>query len=154
MRTLNIFLFLFFSISAYSQTPVVTENSAAENFVGEDFCFEVNFTNEDMAVGYQPYIRFIVPPELDVNSIDFGPSAAGQIILSQVFDVTGIIEDPIIEEDVLGPAGHTLIVFEMPIGSVVEDGPDLITDLCVIIDENATINSPLDIDFIYLSKSS
>ena len=46
----------------------------------------------------------------------------------------------------MGNEGETLIVFQMPIGSVVQNGPDLMTDLCVDIDTNADVNVPLDIE--------
>ena len=107
MRTLNkLFIFLVFSFLpffAFSQVPLVTEDSPVENFVGESYCFQVNFKNDDATIGYQPYLRFVVPVGLDISMITFGPSAAaGGVILSQVFDASGIIEDPLIKKMLWG----------------------------------------------------
>ncbi|ARD44779.1 hypothetical protein [Colwellia sp. PAMC 21821] len=51
-----IFLFLISVPSVFAASlPTVANSSPAESFIGEQFCFNANFTNGSADIGYGPY---------------------------------------------------------------------------------------------------
>jgi len=127
-----------------AQAPATNVGLPNENFVGESFCFDLEIFNDAPSVGFQPYFQIILPPELDFESVSFG-AGAGTIVLQEVFGLTGIIEDPLSMTDVTGNEGDELIIFQLPVGSIVQGGPQLFTELCLDIDPLATIGTPLPV---------
>jgi len=52
---------------ALSQVGQLDENLPTDSFLGEQFCFQTNFTNLG-SPGFGPYIRLDLPPELTFGS--------------------------------------------------------------------------------------
>lgn len=131
-------------ISALAQTPNVSENVPAESFLGEQFCFQANFSNTG-SPGYGPYLRLDLPPELTFDSAAvFG---AGSVIDVGTFPAApgNQLTDPLINQPVTGTEGHSLRILEFPVGSVVAGGPPLPVDICLTIDPSATVGTPLPV---------
>lgn len=137
---------LAFDISpSYAQTPDVDLNLPAENFVGEQFCFSAGVTNSGNP-GYGPYLRLILPPGITLNSATF-------LNLGVTTTTVGVfpaapgnqLTDPVINQPVTGTTGHTLIIIELPIGSVVTGAPPLVVEMCATISTTATVGAPLPV---------
>ena len=134
------------SAAAQAQTPQIGENVPAESFLGEQFCFETNFTNSG-SPGFGPYIRLELPPGLNFDSAEiFG--VGGGVTTVGVFPPApgNQLNDPLINQSVTGAAGNTLIIVTFPVGSVVDGGPDLPLTTCLTIDPSAEVGTPLPID--------
>ncbi|HSH26950.1 MAG TPA: isopeptide-forming domain-containing fimbrial protein, partial [Wenzhouxiangella sp.] len=132
---------------AVAQTPVASPTVPAESFLGEQFCFDVDFNNSG-APGYGPYLRLELAEGLTLDSADiFGGGS-----LSYVGDFPASpgnqLTDPVIDQPVTGTPGAALYVLEYPVGSVVDGGPDLPAELCATIDPDAILGDPLDIIII------
>ena len=141
---LTIFFGLF-QISVVAQTPQLTEDVPSESFLGEQFCFEANFSNVG-APGFGPYLRLVVPPGLIFDSADiFGGSAS--FVNVGVFPPApgNQLTDPNISQPVTGDEGSSLIILNYPIGSVVTGGPDLPIEICLTIDPAAEVGMPLPV---------
>ena len=129
-----------------AQTAQIDENVQTESFLGEQFCFETNFTNSGPP-GFGPYIRLELPPGLNFDSADiFG--VAGGVTNVGVFPPApgNQLNDPLINQAVTGAAGNTLIILTFPVGSVVDGGPDLPITTCLTIDPSAAVGTPLPVD--------
>ena len=131
--------------AARAQTPNLTEGVPPEAPLGETFCFATNFTNGGPP-GYGPYLRLQLPPELSLESARlFG---AGQTVTDLgVFPPTpgNEIEDPKTGTPVSGPEGDRLLLITLPIGTVLDGGPDLPLELCLTIDPGAAFAVPLPV---------
>ena len=129
---------------AVAQTPVASPTVPAESFLGEQFCFDVDFSNSG-APGYGPYLRIELAAALSLDSADiFG---AGTLTYVGDFPAApgNQLDDPMIDQPVTGTPGASFYVLEYPVGSVVDGGPDLPAALCATIDPDATLGDPLDI---------
>ncbi|MEL6866830.1 MAG: hypothetical protein AAFP19_20570, partial [Bacteroidota bacterium] len=134
----------YLSDSTFAQVPNATNTPPAENFVGEGFCYDIVFSNSDVNPGFGPYLRIIIPPDLSLNMISFVPGG-GSIISNELFPISGQLTDALIDSIVSGTPGDRMIIFEPPVGSVVQNGPDLTTSLCLDIDVAAPIGVPIPI---------
>jgi len=129
-----------------AQTAQIDENVPTESFLGEQFCFETNFTNSGPP-GFGPYIRLELPPGLNFDSADiFG--VAGGVTNVGVFPPApgNQLNDPLINQSVTGAAGNTLFILTFPVGSVVQGGPEMPITTCLTIDPSATVGTPLSVD--------
>ncbi|MFK7937714.1 MAG: hypothetical protein AB8G22_29625, partial [Saprospiraceae bacterium] len=133
---MSILLSIVVSFTAVAQTPQIAQDLPATNFVGEQLCFTIDISNDDPAVGYGPYLRLVFPAELTFESIEF--FGGGTVALDEVFQ-NDPIEDPLTETDVMGNSGERLVIFELPVGSVVQDGPELESEVCFTINTNSPI---------------
>ena len=134
------------SITAHAQTPQVFQTAPADSFLGEQFCFETNFSNTG-APGFGPYLRLVVPPGLIFDSAAvFGSNAGVQNI--GVFPPApgNQLTDPNIDQQVTGDEGSNLIILSYPVGSVVTGGPDLPAEICLTIDPGAEVGMSLPVD--------
>ncbi len=120
-----------------AQTPVVTPSpAAAEALLGEQFCFDVPWTNTG-APGYGPYLRVLLPPEVPFESAQMFGSALNVVTNATFPAAPGTLTDPLFlpatapGNQVTAPEGWRMVILEMPLGSVVANGPDLVTELCV-----------------------
>ena len=121
-----------------AQTPVLTPSPAAgEALLGEQFCFDVPWENTG-APGYGPYLRVLLPPEVLFDGAQmFGSNLT--VVTNATFPPApgNTLTDPLFlpatapGNQVTAPEGWRMVVLEMPLGSVVANGPDLITELCV-----------------------
>ncbi len=142
-------LLLFLSIlnpaGVQAQTPQITQTVPAESFLGEQFCFQTNFTNLGPP-GFGPYIRLELPPGLIFDSASiFG--IGGGVTNAGVFPAApgNQLTDPKINQPVTGTPGNSLWILMFPVGSVVQGGPDLPIDICLTIDPSATVGAPLPV---------
>jgi len=141
------------SIAAQAQTPNLSSGVPAESFLGEQLCFETNFTNTG-ATGFGPYFRLILPPTLGFDSAEvFGSDIGGGVTVVGQFPDDGdpattesTLTDPRIDEPVTGTEGFTYINIVLPVGSVVDGGPDLDTTMCLTIAPAAEIGVALPVD--------
>lgn len=130
---------------AFATTPSISESLPSEAFLGDQVCFDTNFTNSGDP-GYSPYLRVILPDDLTLDSASFlgnglTPTNVG------VFPASpgNQLEDPLTETDVTGTQGSSFDLIVLPIGSVVDGGPALTTNICFTIESTATIGSPLTV---------
>lgn len=130
---------------AWAQVPQVNNGAPAESFLGEQFCFNAEFSNAGNP-GFGPYMQLVIPPQLVFDSASiFGASA--------IINNLGIfppspgnqINDPLINQPVTGPDGFSLITLQLPVGSVVTGGPLLELEICMTIAPSATVGVPLDV---------
>ncbi len=135
-----------------AQDPNITETVPAESFLGEQFCFTTEFTN-DGATGFGPYLQLVLPPELILDSAQvYGAALGGGLQFIGTFPVDpdpGVTEteltDPRINQPVLGPEGFSLYLLVLPVGSLVDGAPPLPVDICLTIDPDAVVGEPLPI---------
>ncbi len=107
----------------HAQTPNVTLNLPAENFVGEQFCFSAEIFNTGNP-GYGPYFRLILPPQITLDSATFLNLGVSTTTVGVFPPAPGNqLTDPVINQPVTGTPGYTLIIVKLPIGSVVAGGP-------------------------------
>ncbi|WP_231373908.1 isopeptide-forming domain-containing fimbrial protein [Thioalkalivibrio sp. ALE11] len=131
---------------ATGQTPELSEGVPEEAFLGEEFCFDTNFSNQGDE-GYGPYFRLILPPELEFQSAEiFGSSIGGGVEDLGTFPASGELTDTRIDETVTGEEGFSYRNIVLPVGSVVDGGPDLEATICATIGEEAIVGEPLPVD--------
>lgn len=131
--------------TGYAQTPTVSLNLPAENFVGEQFCFSAEVTNSGNP-GYGPYLRLELPPEITFDTATFLNLGVSVTTVGVFPPAPGNqLTDPVINQPVTGTPGYTLIIIELPIGSVVTGGPPLVVEMCATISTSATVGVPLPI---------
>ncbi|MEE4174517.1 MAG: hypothetical protein V2I57_09740 [Xanthomonadales bacterium] len=131
-----------------AQVPNISETVPAESPLGEGFCFEANFTNSGVP-GFGPYLRLSLPPELSLDSASLFSFGTAQLVTDLgVFPPPpgNEIEDPLIEAPVSGVPGNRLFLIVLPVGGVVDGGPDLPVEICTTIDTSAEFNVPLPIE--------
>ncbi|TMO83078.1 Ig-like domain-containing protein [Pseudoalteromonas spongiae] len=139
------FLVSLFTLShAKAATPSVTNSLPSSSFAGEQTCFVANLTNSGTP-GFGPYLRVFSDSSLNIDSAEmFGSSL--NISTVGVFAATpgNQLTDPISGETVSGTGGQRFSTIVLPVGSVVTNGPDLTTTVCVSIDTGANIGTALD----------
>ncbi len=141
-----------FSSHLLAATPSVTNTLPSESFSGEQVCFDSSLTNAGTP-GYAPYYRVITDSDLTLDSVTiFGSALTITNVGSFPSSSPVELEDPNTETDVNGSAGQQFDVVTLPLGSVVANGPDLASTICVTIDTNATIGTPLELSLapVYL----
>ncbi|NBC49772.1 MAG: isopeptide-forming domain-containing fimbrial protein, partial [Gammaproteobacteria bacterium] len=147
-KSLAAFALGVFSLASWGQTPQLSEGVPDASFLGEQFCFETDFTNSGDP-GFGPYVRLELPPELEFDSAAvFGADIGGGVELVGTFpdEAPSELNDPRIDQPVTGAAGHSLRIISFPVGSVVEGAPALPLELCLTIGEDAVVDVPLPID--------
>ncbi len=139
------FICLLIPIYANAQVPVNSNSTPEESFLGEQFCFDTQFTNVG-SPGFGPYMQLVIPSGLKFDGASiFGTSA--------IIDELGVfpaepgnqIIDPISGLPVTGPADGSLTTIKLPVGSVVTNGPDLTTNICLTIESFAEVGTPLPV---------
>lgn len=137
--------------SATAQTPDVTFEGPAEGLLNEEACFSVQLTNIGDP-GYQPYLRLFVPQEFDAESVNV--SLLGEAVTSIVevgtFSGATLTDPNLPDEDPLdavsGTAGQTLMLVNLPVGSLIEGGVSLNVNICATMDgPGASVNVPIDL---------
>lgn len=132
-------------MAAHSAVPTVTSNLEATNFSGEQVCFEANFSNSG-TTGFGPYLRAFTEIGLSLDSAQiFGSSVTLNSVGVFPASPGNQLIDPITGEIVMGEEGTELNIIQLPVGSVVTNGPDLNTQLCITIDLSAELSTPLDV---------
>tara|TARA_B100000029_G_scaffold509034_1_gene597330 strand:+ start:587 stop:1471 length:885 start_codon:yes stop_codon:yes gene_type:complete len=125
--------------SAQAATPVITNSPPQSAFIGESFCYDIPLINSG-TTGYGPYLRVIHDADLTFNGATFIGSNSATVNVG-TFDTVANnneLEDPIIAQTVAGTEGFSFSTVDIPVGSVVTNGPDLTTNVCFTIDSNAT----------------
>ena len=118
---------------AHAQTPGVSPDPVAGDvMLGEQYCVDAPWTNTG-DTGYGPYLRVMLPPQLDFDSAAlFGSNLT--VVSNSVFPVSGTLPDPLFlpaTGTVTGTEGWRLLILEFPVGSVVAGGPDMAASICV-----------------------
>lgn len=136
---------LLLPVTARAMSPVVNISIPTEGFVGESFCGDANFSNVG-SPGYGPYLRVVLPPDISFDAATFVGSATNTQTVGTFPAAPGNqLEDPYSMDMVTGPDGGTLILIELPLGSVVSGGPMLTVNFCATITNGATIGTPLTV---------
>lgn len=133
---------------ASAQTPTIDETVPAESPLGESFCFTTNFTNVG-SPGFNPYLRLSLPPELTFESASLFNFTTTQLVTDLgVFPPApgNEIEDPLAEQPVTGTPGNRLYLIVLPVGGVVDGGPDLPVEICLAMDPSVDLGTPLPIE--------
>ena len=138
----------------HAQTPTLGNGTPNEAFIGEQFCFPITFENIG-SPGYGPYVRLVIPPGFTFNSATFasGPqtiqnlgvvsgTAPNNFLIDPILDANG---NPEPEDSIFAPTGSTIILLEYPVGSMVQGGVTLISDLCITVNPSAPIGIPENI---------
>ena len=142
-------------ISALS-LPVIGQQitmdvSAPESpMLGSEICLNLNLHHEG-AIGFAPYVRVLVPVELDGSSLT--ASFFGDDIFTFTFGGTvsgGVVADPLLadelpENDVYAPEGYRLYTLALPIGSMVDQGVDIPVSICALMSDLAAVDVPFDV---------
>ncbi|MEE4217579.1 MAG: IPTL-CTERM sorting domain-containing protein [Xanthomonadales bacterium] len=133
---------------AQAQTPNISNGTPEESFLGEQFCFNAQFTNAG-APGYGPYMQLVIAENLSFNSAEIFNSSA-EISNEGVFapPPNNQLTDPVSGLPVTGPEGGSLTIIKLPVGSVVTGGPDLTTNICLTIEPAATAGIPHDVTLV------
>ena len=140
-------------------TPSGTQT---DPLLGEDFTFEVTFTNNDpIDPGFAPYIDLFVPATgadgddgLTVNSASYLGSPVSQttITLTAADITSGVVAHPFYTDsaggtDVTIPAGYVagdqLMVFELPLGSFAPGQTAAVIEFDATVSELADVGTPL-----------
>lgn len=125
--------------ATFAATPVVDNSPPQSAFIGESFCYDISFSNTG-TTGYGPYLRVIHNADLTFDGATFIGSDSDTVNVG-IFDTVANnneLEDPIIAQTVAGTEGFSFSTVDIPVGSVVTNGPDLTTNVCFTIDSNAT----------------
>lgn len=142
------------SVSLLAQTPVVNYQLPAEVLTGEQFCFDVEFSNQS-APGYRPYLRLIVPPGVAFDGASFAGAGALTRNLGVISGTppNNFIVDPIALTNcvrsaldrISGPQGSTVILVEYPVYSLPAGGASLATQICLTPDNTVSADTPFDV---------
>ncbi len=137
-----------------AQIPTLTNARPAEGFIGEQVCFPVTFVNTG-APGFLPYVRLVLPTGFTFDNSSFGGSAQTVQNLGTIVAAApnNFVLDPVAQSNgnsttndtIFAPVGSTVILLEYPVGSMVQGGVSLISEVCVTIDAAATVGVPVDI---------
>ncbi|MFC4701140.1 tandem-95 repeat protein [Glaciecola siphonariae] len=135
----------FVSSGALATTPVASNGLPAEGLAGEQVCFDAGLSHTG-AAGFGPYFRVVADDNLTLNSASLFGSALSVTNVG-VFPSTSPfeLEDPFTKTMVTGSPGQSFFLVRKSVGSVVENGPDLSTNLCVTIASAAVIGEALDV---------
>ena len=118
--------------------------------LGTEVCFSTNLHHTG-ETGYQPYLRILLPPELDGSSLTasfFGNELStfnfgGIVSGGQVGDP--LVNDNYLENLVLGPEGYSLYTLLLPVGSMVNEGVDLPVSFCAHQSGLAQLDQTFDV---------
>lgn len=146
----------------------VANGAPAEVFLGEDFSFDLTFSNSG-TVGYGPFIDMIIEytgvdgvhpftAGIEADGLDFvSANYLGASIVTSEYDFpddgggTGCVDHPYAVDSsntpisVCGTAGDKLIVFQLPFGSFVSGQPDAPVSVTLNMSSDADLGVGLDI---------
>ncbi|MEO0438159.1 MAG: hypothetical protein AAF098_14765 [Pseudomonadota bacterium] len=118
------------SKSALAQTPsIVVSGLPATPLIGEEVCTDISFTNTSATTGFGPYLLLVLDPELASISADFVDIAPPTTQIG-VFDVSGVLVDPITGLNIMGNAGGSAWLLRYPVGSIDQGQPALVMEVC------------------------
>lgn len=145
MKKMTMMAFLFFSMGLFAQTPSLVNGLPAQAFPGDQVCFDLSVTNTGNP-GYNPYIRLILPSVLTFNSANYlGINIATTTVGVFPASPGNQLTDPVTGGTVTGPAGSTLIILTIPLGSIVESGPDTVVEVCSTLATSSAIGTPYSV---------
>ncbi|MFT5246864.1 MAG: gliding motility-associated-like protein/uncharacterized repeat protein (TIGR01451 family) [Litorivivens sp.] len=136
MRISILFSALCLSLSVCGQDIFSEMSAPVESLINEEVCFSLTLSNTGVP-GYQPYIRLLLPPSTPASGL-----------LIKMFDETitnvqiegivsgGTVLDPNLSDElpesvVNGQEGYQLVLVNLPVGSMVENGIELEISGCV-----------------------
>ena len=140
-----------FSFTSAGQQFVSDMSAPSENMINEEVCWSISFSHAGTP-GYQPYVRLFLPPEIPYTAIDatfLGNPIEG--ILDGGDVVGGEVDDPNLgalnaENIAIGPDGYRLLVLNIPVGSMVENGVELTVEICGTLNgSGVTVGTPVEI---------
>ena len=135
-----IFLFLISVPSVFAASlPTVANSSPAESFIGEQFCFNANFTNGSADIGYGPYYLLQLAEDLTYQSATFSGLDL-ELVSNQTYTATGTLNDPISGLAFTGTEGGSLVALTIPVGSVSGTQEPLAVEVCLNVNLNAKPN--------------
>lgn len=132
------------TFSLQAATPVVVNSLPATAKTGEQTCFDIGISNADGLPGFGPYIRLDLPGEVSLDSATF---LGSPVVVTHVgtFPDSGLLLDPVIDETVSSSQGRSLTLLKLPLGSVVVNGPELLTHVCATLDTAVEIGTSLTV---------
>ena len=107
-----------------------------EYLINEEVCFTMYAWNTG-PVGYQPYFRLFLPPETPAASlsVEFLGEPVSNVVNLGVFSGAPIEDSnlPLLDANVnvTGPDGYSLLLVNIPVGSLADGGVNTETELCV-----------------------
>lgn len=145
--------------------PSLTAGADQDVMIGESFTFDVVFDNTGDTTGYGPFIDLILPTNgtdgvagVGSDGITFGNAAylgtelnVIQIVFPDDGAGTGTIDHPYAVDGsgdpltVTGTAGDTLVVVELPFGSVTDGQPEIGVQITATLSNLADVAAPLAI---------
>lgn len=144
-------IFTLVGMGAQAQSIQASLSIPSENLINGEFCFGVEAANVG-PTGYQPYLRLWLPPEVPANtvSVEFLGQPVSSVNVVDVF-AGGPISDPnLVTEDandmVVGTDGYTLVIVNLPIGSMIDGGVDAEVEICAdLAGPGVTVGIPVTI---------
>ncbi|MCU0511413.1 MAG: PKD domain-containing protein, partial [Anaerolineae bacterium] len=124
--------------------PVVSGVTDVSDFAGQQSCFNASLTNSG-APGYGPYLLVVLPPGVTFNSASFLTGGVVNVPTTRPSPDNGRWVDPVSGQTITVPVGGSLVVFRLPVGSVVTGNPPLVANICVTTDPLATPGVPLPV---------
>ena len=156
----HLFRWLLYSVLCWTtglvqaQMPTLTDSIPTEVFIGEQFCFPIEFVNTG-APGYTPYLRLVIPAGFIFDNSSFGGSVQSVQNLGVITASApnNFVIDPKAESNtnstsndtIFAPVGSMVLLLEYPVGSMVQGGVSLTSEVCLIVDPAATVRVPINI---------
>ncbi|MBF7073393.1 tandem-95 repeat protein [Glaciecola sp. MH2013] len=135
-------------IASAVPNPSALNALPAEGLAGQQVCFDATISNTGDP-GFSPYLRIIADSELQIDSATaFGNAVSITTVgnfSNDPADAPFELEDPFTETMVSGQQAQSFSLVRKQVGSVVENGPELATNICVTIDAGAAIGTPLNL---------
>jgi uncharacterized repeat protein (TIGR01451 family) len=119
----------------------------AAPLIGEQFCFQIDFTNGSATEGFGPYIASVAAPGISFAAVDFVGIDPGLNVIG-IFDDTGVLEEPISETSLNGQEGGAAAFVRYPVGALESTQPALPLSICGVLEPGVEIGQPLQLEFI------
>lgn len=151
MKTLGIAIALtLLSLTLWGQTPSLVLTGPEQTLINQKGCMKAVFSNTD-DVGFQPYIRVLIPPELAsvTDGTLFGEEISGISYHGAVTEPTKT--DPNIPQaypdlrNFAAPLGYKYYNINLPVGTVLPNELTLDVGFCSLLNSNAVINELVEI---------
>ena len=131
--------------------------------IGEEFCYTALVKNVGGQVGFGPYLQLVLPPGLDLASASLPginstgasassnatyplnppPTFVGTFVNTSMPPYT--LTDPLSGALVTGPAGGSLYIIKLPIGSLYANEPGIPIQICVKVNGNVAPDVKLEV---------
>lgn len=146
MRSISSFvLFLVLSGNTIAQAPAINLSGLpADPLIGENACFDAEFSNSAATIGYGPYLVVTYPPNLDVESVKFINVNASVEDLG-TFGPTGQLTDPVTGNTITGLENGKAYLYRYPIGAVANTSPTFALTICTKPSASAEIYTALPV---------